>query len=82
NDVIWAMTTRFQADTDLIMLPGVMSHPLNPYNNPAYSPNIRTRGIATKVIFDCTVPFDQKDRFQRAQFKKLDPKKWLPDFDF
>lgn len=82
NDVIWAMTTRFQADTDLIMLPGVMSHPLNPCNNPAYSPNIRTRGIATKVIFDCTVPFDQKDRFQRAQFKKLDPKKWLPDFDF
>ncbi|MCD8007478.1 MAG: hypothetical protein LUF68_00800, partial [Clostridiales bacterium] len=66
----------------LMMVPGVMSHDLIPCINPSYARNIRTRGIATKVIFDCTVPFDQKDRFQRAQFKKLDPKKWLPDFDF
>ena len=79
NDVMWAMTTRFQADVDLITIPGVQCHPLDPSNNPAYHPGIRERGVACKAIFDCTVPFDQKDRFQRAKFMDVDPKHWLPD---
>lgn len=79
NDVMWAMTTRFQADVDLITIPGVQCHPLDPSNNPAYHPGIRERGVACKAIFDCTVPFDQRDRFQRAQFMDVDPKHWLPD---
>lgn len=79
KDVMWAMTTRFQADTDLIMLPGVQCHPLDPSNSPEYSTNIRARGIACKAIFDCTVPFAQKERFERAKFMEVDPKKWLPD---
>lgn len=79
NDVMWAMTTRFQADVDLITIPGVQCHPLDPSNNPAYHPGIRECGVACKAIFDCTVPFDQKDRFQRAQFMDVDPKHWLPD---
>lgn len=79
NDVMWAMTTRFQADVDLITIPGVQCHPLDPSNNPAYHPEIRERGVACKAIFDCTVPFDQKERFQRAQFMDVDPKHWLPD---
>ncbi len=76
KDVIWAMTTRFQADKDLIMIPGVQCHPLDPSNNPAYSPDIRSVGSACKVIFDCTVPFDQKDRFSRAKFMDIDTEKW------
>lgn len=79
NDVIWAMTTRFQANHDIIMIPGVQCHPLDPSNNPAYAGDIRSLGNACKVIFDCTVPFDQKDRFQRAQFMEVDPRHWLPD---
>lgn len=79
NDVMWAMTTRFQADVDLITIPGVQCHPLDPSNNPAYHPGIRERGVACKAIFDCTVPFDQKDRFQRTKFMDVDPKHWLPD---
>ena len=79
NDVMWAMTTRFQADVDLITIPGVQCHPLDPSTNPAYHPGIRERGVACKAIFDCTVPFDQKDRFQRAKFMDVDPKHWLPD---
>lgn len=79
NDVMWAMTTRFQADVDLITIPGVQCHPLDLSNNPAYHPGIRECGVACKAIFDCTVPFDQKDRFQRAQFMDVDPKHWLPD---
>ncbi len=81
NDVLWSMTTRFQSDRDLISIPGVQCHPLDPSNNPAYDPNIRARGVACKTIYDCTVPYDQKDRFERAQFMDVDPKHWLPDFE-
>lgn len=79
SDVLWAMTTRFQADRDLIPIPGVQCHPLDPSNQPEYAPGIRARGVACKAIFDCTVPFDQKDRFERARFMDLDPAHWLPE---
>ncbi len=80
NDVIWAMTTRFQGDADIITIPGVRCHPLDPSSDPAYSPSIKDHGITCKTIFDCTVPFDQKARFQRSRFMDVDPAHWLPDF--
>ncbi len=76
NDVMWAMTTRFQADVDLIKIPGVQCHPLDPSNCPEYSSHIRARGVACKAIFDCTVPFEQKQRFIRAKFMDIDKDKW------
>lgn len=76
EDVMWAMTTRFQADLDMIPIPGVQCHPLDPSNGPEYAQNIRARGVATKAIFDCTVPFDQKARFERAKFMDIDMEKW------
>jgi len=77
NDVLWAMNTRFQGDRDIITIPGVRCHPLDPSSSPEYSPSIRDVGVSCKTIFDCTVPFDQKDRFVRAPFMELDPGKWL-----
>ncbi|BDU73883.1 UbiD family decarboxylase [Mesoterricola silvestris] len=77
NDVLWAMTTRFQADADVIAIPGVRCHPLDPSQTPEMSPSIRGKGIATKAIFDCTVPFELKARFQRAQFMEVDYKRFL-----
>lgn len=77
NDVLWAMNTRFQGDADIITIPGVRCHPLDPSNDPSCSPGIRDHGIACKTIFDCTVPFDQKERFVRARFMELDPEHWL-----
>lgn len=41
-----------------------------------YSPHIRARGVACKAIFDCTVPFDQKERFTRAKFMNINMEKW------
>jgi len=79
KDVMWAMTTRFQADVDMIPVHGVQCHPLDPSNGPEYHPGIRARGVACKAIFDCTVPFDQKQRFERAKFMEVDPKHWLPE---
>lgn len=77
NDVMWAMTTRFQADVDLITIPGVQCHPLDPSNGPEYTYGLRARGNACKAIFDCTVPFDQKARFERARFMDVDPGHWV-----
>lgn len=81
NDVLWAMNTRFQGDAAIITIPGIRTHPLDPSNDPTMSPSIRDHGIACKTIFDCTVPYDQKDRFVRCQFKDVDPRHWLPDFE-
>ena len=82
NEILWAMNTRFQGDRDVITIPGVRCHPLDPSSSPAYSSDISDVGISCKTIFDCTVPFHLKDRFRRASFLETDPKKWLPDFEF
>ncbi|WP_343246370.1 UbiD family decarboxylase [Diplocloster hominis] len=79
NDVLWAMNTRFQGDADIITIPGVRCHPLDPSNSPLCTTSCRDQGIACKVIFDCTVPFDQKERFIRSRFMELDPAKWIPE---
>ena len=79
NDVIWAMNTRFQGDADIITIPGVRCHPLDPSSDPTMSPSIRDHGIACKTIFDCTVPFTLKNQFQRSKFKEVDPAKWVPE---
>ncbi len=79
NDVLWAMTTRMQADVDIIPIPGVRCHPLDPSNDPDFDPSIRDHGIACKCIFDATVPFGMKDRFHRCKFMEVDPAKWAPE---
>ncbi|MDD4722471.1 MAG: UbiD family decarboxylase [Acidaminococcaceae bacterium] len=81
NDVLWAMTTRMQADVDIIMIPGVRCHPLDPSSDKTCSWSIRDHGIACKVIYDATIPYSEKARFHRASFMDVDVKKFLPDFD-
>ncbi|MGN0404566.1 MAG: UbiD family decarboxylase [Bariatricus sp.] len=77
NDVLWAMNTRFQGDADIITIPGVRCHPLDPSNDSSCSASIRDHGIACKTIFDCTVPFAEKERFARARFMDVDPEHWV-----
>ena len=79
SDVMWAMTTRFQGDNDFITIPGVHCHVLDPSNDPAFDPSIRVQGIACKSIFDCTVPYELKDQFERCKFLEVDPAKWVPE---
>lgn len=81
NDVLWAMTTRYQGDVSTVFIPGVRCHPLDPSSSPDFSPSIREAGSACKVIFDCTVPFHLKSHFKRCQFKEVDVRRFLPDFD-
>ena len=77
SDVLWAMNTRFQADRDILTLPGVRCHPLDPSASPEYSASIPDVGCSTKTIFDCTVPFALKERFKRAEFLPVDAERWL-----
>lgn len=80
DDIFWAMTTRYQGDISTIFIPGVRCHPLDPSQDPSFDPKILGKGISTKTIFDCTVPWNLKSRFQRAQFKKVDPTPYLPEW--
>ena len=68
QDVWWAMTSRFQIDTDLISLSNVQGFPLDPTQNPEYSPNISSTGLTAKAVFDCTVPYRLKNKFKRVNF--------------
>lgn len=81
NDVLWAMTTRYQGDVSTVFIPNVRCHPLDPSATPEFSPSITQAGNSCKVIFDCTVPFHLKDHFHRSKFKEVDVKRFLPDFD-
>jgi len=78
NDVLWAMTTRYQGDRSTVFIPGVRCHPLDPSQSPDFSPSIPAKGISCKTIFDCTVPYHLKDRFRRPQFMPVDLAKYLP----
>jgi len=76
SDVLWAMNTRFQGDTDIITIPGVRCHPLDPSESPEYNPMLRDKGISCKTIFDCTVPYRMKNEFKRSEFMKIELEKY------
>lgn len=77
NDVLWAMTTRYQGGVDTVFIPGVRCHPLDPSQSPDFSVSIPAPGISCKTIFDCTVPNHVKDRFRRAEFLDVDLSRFL-----
>ncbi len=79
DDVLWAMQTRYQGDVSTIFIPGVAGHTLDPSQTPEYSASIHSKGTTCKTIFDCTVPFRLRDRFQRARFRDVDPRPFAPD---
>jgi 2,5-furandicarboxylate decarboxylase 1 len=67
-DVDWAMTTRFDANKDLIVLKNQPGHILNPM----VRINRRgTGGTVTKVGIDATAPYPRTKKFERVAFKKV-----------
>jgi len=74
SDVDWAITTRFNADTDLVLLRGAEGHILNPIVT--IDPDGKG-GKVTKVGIDAMVPFDQQnEKFERVKFKPVDLKNY------
>jgi vanillate/4-hydroxybenzoate decarboxylase subunit C len=49
NEVMWALTTRFRPDRDLILIPNAPASTLDPTGYP--------RGLVTRMIMDATRPF-------------------------
>jgi 4-hydroxy-3-polyprenylbenzoate decarboxylase len=81
DDVLWAMQTRMQGDLDIINIPGVAGHVLDPSQQPEYNPALPARGTTTKTIFDATAPFRMREHFIRAQFRDVDPRPFAPDLN-
>ncbi|WNM23579.1 UbiD family decarboxylase [Demequina capsici] len=82
DDVLWAMTTRMQGNTDIIVVPGVAGHVLDPSQQPAYDPSLPAKGVTSKTIYDATAPFHMRAEFARAQFADVDPRPWAPNLNF
>lgn len=77
DDVLWALNTRYQGNLDTVFIPNIRCHPLDPSSSPEYSNTISDVGITCKTFYDCTVPFNLKAKFKRAEFMEVDPKKWV-----
>lgn len=73
-DVEWAITTRFNPDTGMLILPGEEGHILNPMVSMAEDGK---SGTVTKIGMDATVPADDKARFERVLYRQVE----LGDYD-
>jgi 2,5-furandicarboxylate decarboxylase 1 len=72
-DVNWAITTRFNPDTNLIILKDQPGHILNPMV--MINPDGKG-GTVTKMGLDATAPFPRTKKFERVQFKNVDLKNY------
>ncbi|WP_062464451.1 UbiD family decarboxylase [Demequina soli] len=82
DDVMWAMTTRMQGSTDIVVVPGVAGHVLDPSQQPSYDSAIPAPGVTSKTIYDATAPWSMREEFARAAFMDVDPRPWAPWMDF
>ena len=53
NEMEWAMSTRFQADKDIVVLTNMREMPMDP--------STTQRGTGAKAGFDCTFPFPRSN---------------------
>lgn len=85
QEVLWAMAMRFQADTDMKVIPNALGAHLNPSS---YGHNRLEKGVMeTKVIFDCTKPLPPVEFAERALAKQdlvdaIDPAEYIQDLSW
>jgi len=83
DEVMWAFTTRFQADRDLTVMPNFLGGHLNPVT---YSWHREEKGpMETKLILDCTKPappitFPQRCRIPPEVTERVQPDKVIKDY--
>jgi 2,5-furandicarboxylate decarboxylase 1 len=58
-DVEYAVATRMEASSDLILIPGARGHEYV---------RVSKEGIRAKLGIDATVPFEDQDKFRRVEF--------------
>jgi UbiD family decarboxylase len=64
-DLMWAMTTRFRADADLIQLGPMPGTAFDPTQHAGYADGLKA-GSIVKCVFDSSAPFALRSRFARA----------------
>ncbi|SFS80695.1 UbiD family decarboxylase [Marininema halotolerans] len=64
EEVEWAIATRFQADHDLMIIPGANGSPLEPSHE--------LRGVSAKMGMDATYPLGQEKMFRRAKIPGME----------
>ncbi len=70
-EVEWAMATRFQADTDLVVKEKAKGSSLDPSADPETH-------ATTRCGFDCTKPLKPKGKnFEKADFPKIEVERYL-----
>jgi len=72
-DVNWAMTTRFNPDTDMTILKNQPGHILNPMVQ--INPDGKG-GTVTKMGIDATAPYPRTENFERVKFIDVDLSKY------
>ncbi len=84
DQVMWAFTTRFQGDRDLIVMPNFLGGHLNPVT---YGFHREEKGpMETKMIMDCTRPappatFPPRCRVPPDVIERVQPGKVIVDYD-
>jgi 2,5-furandicarboxylate decarboxylase 1 len=84
DQVMWAFTTRFQADRDLTIMPNFLGGHLNPVT---YGWHREEKGPQeTKLILDCTKPappvtFPPACRVPPDVVERVEPEKLLKDYE-
>lgn len=72
-DVNWAITTRFNPDSDLMIMKNQPGHILNPMVQ--INPDGKG-GTVTKMGMDATAPYPRTDKFERVKFIEVDLNKY------
>ena len=73
KDVTWAISTRFNADNDLMIQKNQFGHILNPMVT--INPDGKG-GTITKMGLDATVPYARRDELTRIAFQDVDLKNY------
>ena len=74
NEVEWAISTRFQADKNLIIKPNQPGSSLDPSADLSEG----KKAVTCKAGIDATISFDKKDKkFERGEYRKVNLKDYL-----
>ncbi|MEN6565389.1 MAG: UbiD family decarboxylase [Veillonellales bacterium] len=63
DDVEWAMCTRFNPETDIVLVNKAFGHELNP---------VTKNGLTAKIGFDATAPQPRPKAYERVKFQTVD----------
>ena len=78
EDVLWAINSRVNPVSDLMVVAGVRGDPTSPAGRTG---TLESTGISGKLGIDATVPYGLKWLFTRSKFPDINLEKWLTKED-